>query len=186
MRKKSKKPVGAVENLAIKSTNLTMRPIWSVTSPLISTIWCFRAYKLYIFCEDMILATFQCQHIFCCWVEPSLLLSSWYSFSSSEFSPPGVILCGVLLWAALKRRWCAGSRRRATQPSLITTRSLGSGLCWLQSISVVANTDSMSSATGSCVAICHQQRCTSGLQTDAFYKTLWFLLISNWNLILQQ
>ena len=48
----------------------------SVTSPLISTIWCFRAYKLYIFCEDMILATCQCQHVFCCWVEPSLLLSS--------------------------------------------------------------------------------------------------------------
>ena len=48
----------------------------SVTSPPISTIWCFRAYKLYIFCEDMILATCQCQHIFCCWVEPSLLLSS--------------------------------------------------------------------------------------------------------------
>ena len=49
----------------------------SVTSPLISTIWCFRAYKPYIFCEDMILATCQCQHIFCCWVEPSLLLSSF-------------------------------------------------------------------------------------------------------------
>ena len=48
----------------------------SVTSPLISTIWCFRAYKPYIFCEDMILATCQCQHIFCWWVEPSLLLSS--------------------------------------------------------------------------------------------------------------
>ena len=46
-----------------------------VTSPLISTIWCFRAYKPYIFCEDMILATCHCQHIFCCWVEPSLLLS---------------------------------------------------------------------------------------------------------------
>ena len=32
----------------------------SVTSPLISTKWCFRPYKPYIFCEDMILAT--CQH----------------------------------------------------------------------------------------------------------------------------
>ena len=50
----------------------------SVTSPPISTIWRFRAYKSYIFCEDMILATCQCQHIFCCWVEPSLLLSSLY------------------------------------------------------------------------------------------------------------
>ena len=47
-----------------------------VTSPLISTIRCFWAYKPYIFCEDMILATCQCQHIFWCWVEPSLLLSS--------------------------------------------------------------------------------------------------------------
>ena len=53
-----------------------------VTSPLIPIIWCFQAYKLYIFCEDMILATCQCRHIFCCWVEPCLLLSSdnllWY------------------------------------------------------------------------------------------------------------
>ena len=47
----------------------------SATSPLISAIWCFRAYKPYIFCEDMILATCQYQHIFWCWVEPSLLLS---------------------------------------------------------------------------------------------------------------
>ena len=31
----------------------------SVTPPLISTVWCFRPYKLYIFCEDMILATCQ-------------------------------------------------------------------------------------------------------------------------------
>ena len=45
----------------------------SVTPPLISTIWCFRPYKTYIFCEDMILATCQC-HL--CWVAPSLLLSS--------------------------------------------------------------------------------------------------------------
>ena len=52
------------------------RPSRIVTSPLISTIWCFRLYKPYIFCEDMILATCQCQQIFCCWVEPSLLLSS--------------------------------------------------------------------------------------------------------------
>ena len=54
---------------------LVVRPAL-VTFPLISTIWCFRAYKPYIFCENMILATCQCQHIFCCWVEPSLLLSS--------------------------------------------------------------------------------------------------------------
>ena len=56
----------------------------SVTPPLISTIWCFRPYKPYIFCEDMILATCQCQHILCIhyWVEPSLLLSSFNFFLS--------------------------------------------------------------------------------------------------------
>ena len=58
------------------SYSLVRRPA-SVTSPLISTIWCFRAYKPYIFCKDMILATCQCQHIFYCWVEPSLLLSGF-------------------------------------------------------------------------------------------------------------
>ena len=49
----------------------------SVSSPLISTIWCFRAYKPYIFCEDMILATCQCQilsYIPSIWVLHSLLL----------------------------------------------------------------------------------------------------------------
>ena len=35
----------------------------SVTPPLISTIWCFRSYKPYIFCEDMILATCQCHSL---------------------------------------------------------------------------------------------------------------------------
>ena len=35
----------------------------SVTPPLISTIWCFRPYKPYIFCEDMILATCQCHSL---------------------------------------------------------------------------------------------------------------------------
>ena len=39
----------------------------SVTPPLISTIWCFRPYKPYIFCEDMILATYQCHHIRIWW-----------------------------------------------------------------------------------------------------------------------
>ena len=59
----------------------------SVTPPLISTIWCFRPYKTYIFCEDMILATCQCQHILCvyCWVEPSLLLSSSWKHISCKF-----------------------------------------------------------------------------------------------------
>ena len=58
----------------------------SVTSPLISTIWYFRAYKQYIFCEDMILATCQCQQIFCCWVEPSLLLSSFFLSSTIKMT----------------------------------------------------------------------------------------------------
>ena len=35
----------------------------SVTPPLISTLWRFRPYKLYIFCEDMILATCQCHSL---------------------------------------------------------------------------------------------------------------------------
>ena len=39
----------------------------SVTSPLMPTIWCFRPYKPYIFCEDMILATCQCDHILIWW-----------------------------------------------------------------------------------------------------------------------
>ena len=56
------------------------RPSRIVTSPLISTRWCFRPYKPNSFCEDMILATCQCQPIFCCWVEPSLLSSSFYHY----------------------------------------------------------------------------------------------------------
>ena len=67
-------PPASIGWVALSSVVVVCRPA-SVTSPLISTIWCFRAYKPYIFCEDMILATCQCQHIFCCWVEPSLLLS---------------------------------------------------------------------------------------------------------------
>ena len=35
----------------------------SVTPPLISPSWCFWPYKTYIFCEDMILVTCQCQHL---------------------------------------------------------------------------------------------------------------------------
>ena len=34
-----------------------------VTPHLISTIWCFRPYKPYIFCEDMILAICQCHSL---------------------------------------------------------------------------------------------------------------------------
>ena len=39
----------------------------SVTPPLISTIWCFRPYKPYIFYEDMILPTCKCHHILILW-----------------------------------------------------------------------------------------------------------------------
>ena len=81
-------PPASIGWVALSSVvrSLFVRPA-SVTSPLISTIWCFPAYKPYIFCEDMILATCQCQHIFCCWVEPSLLLSSfvsWFGFCVLE------------------------------------------------------------------------------------------------------
>ena len=67
-------------------SSVFVRPA-SVTSPLISTIWCLWAYKPYIFCEDMILATCQCQHIFCCWVEPSLLLSSFPRYLLGKIPP---------------------------------------------------------------------------------------------------
>ena len=82
----------------------------SVTSPLISTIWCFRAYKPYIFCEDMILATCQCQHIFCCWVEPSLLLSSSllspiFHIQQISFTPSGWIAILTLTQSA-GWHWC--------------------------------------------------------------------------------
>ena len=46
----------------LSSSPSLVRPA-SVTSPLISTIWCFGPYKPYIFCEDMILAIYQCHHI---------------------------------------------------------------------------------------------------------------------------
>ena len=39
----------------------------SVTSPLISTIWCFRPYKPYSFCEDIIQARCHCHHIQVWW-----------------------------------------------------------------------------------------------------------------------
>ena len=51
----------------------------SVTPPLISTKWCFRPYKPYIFCEDMILATCQC-HIL------SYIPSIWVSHSCTKSS----------------------------------------------------------------------------------------------------
>ena len=41
--------------------SLTPRMYGNTSSPL----WCFRTYKPYIFCENMILATSQCQNILC-------------------------------------------------------------------------------------------------------------------------
>ena len=64
----------------LSSSIFSYCPSRIVTTHLISTIWCFRPYKPYIFCEDMILATCQC-HSFR--VEPSLLLSS---FNCTEIS----------------------------------------------------------------------------------------------------
>ena len=60
------------------SSMFVVRPA-SVTPPLISTIWCFRPYKPYIFCEDMILATCQC-HILSC------IPSIWVSHSCTVWS----------------------------------------------------------------------------------------------------
>ena len=48
---------------SIFSCLFVCRPSRIVTSPLISTIWRFRPYKPYIFCEDMILATCQCHSL---------------------------------------------------------------------------------------------------------------------------
>ena len=78
----------------VKIARLSLQLPLALTSPLISTIWCFRAYKPYIFSEDMILATCQCQHIFCSWVEPSLLLSSFCAYFN-------IFLC--ILWC--RERW---------------------------------------------------------------------------------
>ena len=43
------------------------RPSRIVTSPLISTIWCFRPYKPYILHEDMILAMCHHHHMIIWW-----------------------------------------------------------------------------------------------------------------------
>ena len=60
--------IGWVVLSSVIVRRLFVRRPASVTSPLISTIWCFRAYKPYIFCEDMILVTY-------------LLLLSWAQFT---------------------------------------------------------------------------------------------------------
>ena len=57
-------------------------------------------YKAYIFCEDMILATCQCLHIFCCWVEPSLLLSIYFCLWLVELSWSFKIL-GTYKWKSV-------------------------------------------------------------------------------------
>ena len=44
----------------------------SVTPPLIFTLWRFWPYKLYIFCEDMILATCQC-HSLLSWAQSTVV-----------------------------------------------------------------------------------------------------------------
>ena len=51
----------------------------SVRPPLISTIWCFRPYKPYIFCEYMILATCQC-HSLLSWAQFSFKHICWKIF----------------------------------------------------------------------------------------------------------
>ena len=84
------------------SSFVVRRPSRIVTSPLISTIWCFTPYKPYIFCEDMILATCQCEYIYCCWVEPSLLLSSFYLVITEIQIPMTEI---IWLGKIAKRKW---------------------------------------------------------------------------------
>ena len=49
--------IGWVALAILNVRSFVVCPAWG-TSPLISTIWCFRPYKPYIFCEDMILATY--------------------------------------------------------------------------------------------------------------------------------
>ena len=55
-------PPNSIGWVALSSLFGRRRPA-SVTPPLISTLWCFRPYKPYIFCEDMILATCQCHSL---------------------------------------------------------------------------------------------------------------------------
>ena len=53
-------PPASIGWVALSSVvRLFVCPSRIVTPHLISTIWCFRPYKPYIFCEDMILATCQ-------------------------------------------------------------------------------------------------------------------------------
>ena len=67
-------PTASIGWVALSSVivrrRLFARPA-SVISPFISTIWCFKPYKPYIFCEC---------HLFCihCWVDPSLLLFLYF------------------------------------------------------------------------------------------------------------
>ena len=105
---------------SIFSCSFVVRPA-SVTSPPISTIWCFQAYKPYIFCEDMILATCQCQHIFCCWVEPSLLLSSLLCFVTNYAVLAKSVLARFCVEKNWAKNWIGGEkmtnmRYRSLQP----------------------------------------------------------------------
>ena len=55
-------PPASIGWVALSSV-VCRRPSRIVTPHIISTIWCFRPYKPYIFCEDMILATCQCHSL---------------------------------------------------------------------------------------------------------------------------
>ena len=88
----------------------------SVTPPLISTIWCFRPYKPYIFCEDMILATCHCHLLSIhCWVEPSCLVASCV-----ENNPPHVyqVLFNIDHREVNNRRWPQSTRHSLYQSCL--------------------------------------------------------------------
>ena len=74
----------------------------SVTSPLISTIWCFRPYKPYIFCKDMILATCHHHHIVIWW--SSCLRFSWPSLDLAATFPGPHLLVGAFIIILARHR----------------------------------------------------------------------------------
>ena len=78
-------PPASIGSVALSSM-FVVRPA-SVTPPLISTIWCFRPYKPYIFREDMILPTCQCHilgYITSIWVSHRCTKSCFTMFTFAK------------------------------------------------------------------------------------------------------
>ena len=59
-------PPASIGWVALSSV-VCRRPSRIVTPHLISTIWCFRPYKPYVFCKDMILAMYHHHHMIIWW-----------------------------------------------------------------------------------------------------------------------